>query len=271
MGETGPSANPFEPPTAALEQKRTRPPGEMGPVARFFGVFTSPGKTFASIARFPGRDWLFPVGLAVVISLTFGLVASSKVDVDQAVAKAMEQVEKRGDIPEEQRVQIEEMQRKGMEFFAKKMLPIFTAVAPILIVLIVSGLWHGIAAAFGVKTTYRRALTGAAYAQSINILKGAVALPIMLSRPTLDLEQMGSIVKSNVGAFLSADASPVFRALATTWDVFDFWTLVVSVIAVSHVTRFKTAGAVAVVLTLWFLYVCFAVGGAAFGVAMGGG
>jgi uncharacterized membrane protein len=93
----------------------------------------------------------------------------------------------------------------------------------------------------------------------------------MLSRPTLDLEQMGTIVKSNVGAFLSADASPVFRALATTWDVFDFWTLVVSVIAVSHVTRFKTGGAVAVVLTLWFLYVCLAVGGAAFGVAMGGG
>ena len=34
---------------------------EPGPLARVIGVFFSPAKTFESIARKPGMDWLLPV------------------------------------------------------------------------------------------------------------------------------------------------------------------------------------------------------------------
>ena len=147
----------------------------------------------------------------------------------------------------------------------------FSAFAVLVMVFAVSGIWHGVAAAFGKKTTYSRALTGYAYVQAIGILKLLVSLPVLLSKKTIELENMSGILKSNLGAFVSDEGSPVLRAFATTIDVFDLWTLVVAVIAVKHVTKFKTGGAVALVLTLWLLYVCFVVGSAAIGAAVGGG
>lgn len=272
MGDTGTSANPLDPSKAAIERPRTRPPGEMGPLARFFGVFTAPGKTFASIARWPGKDWLLPAGLLLVVSLVATLIATPKVDVDAAVQRTMTKIEERRELPADQRQQTEQMVRKQFEMGTRGPLRFMGVLFVILPMLIVPLIYHGVAAAFGKQTSYGRVLTAYAFVQVVQLVKSLLFLVVAASKSSLQIHEMATLVKSNVGAFLDPDATPAFlRAVATNLDVFEVWALILGTMAVSRVTKLTTGGAAMLVGGLWLVYVLVSAGFAALGAAFGGG
>lgn len=273
MGETGTSANPYQPPTAALETPRSRPPGEMGPLARLVGVFTAPGKTFASIARYPGRDWLLPAGLFLAVSLLATVMVTPKLDVNGAVERFTQKMEERQpDMGAEQRAQMETQVRKQYEMGTKgpfRFIGVFFVAIPMLLVPL---FYHGIAAAFGKQTTYSRVLTGYAFVQSVQIVKSLLFLVIASTKKTIQFDEMTTVVKSNLAAFLDPENTPAFlRAVAGNIDVFEIWALVLGTMALSRVTKFKVGGAAAVVGGIWILYVLVTSGFAAVGAAFGGG
>jgi hypothetical protein len=272
MGETGSSANPFEPPKAAIERPKSRPPGEMGSLARLLGVFTAPGKTFASIARFPGKDWLLPMGLLLAVTLVATVVVTPKIDVDAAIERTMQRIEERQELSGEQRQQTEDMVRKQFAMGTSgplRFLGVFFVLLPFLIEPL---LYHGIAAAFGMQTTYGRVLTGYAFVQGVQIVKSVLFLVVASAKDTLQMTEMATLVKSNVGAFLDPDTTPAFlRSIATNIDVFEIWALILGTLALSRVTKFKTNGAAAVVGGLWLVYVLVSAGFTALGAAFGGG
>ena len=272
MGETGPSANPFEPPTAALEQKRTRPPGEMGPVARFFGVFTSPGKTFASIARFPGKDWLLPAGLFVVVSLLATVVVAPQLDVDAAVERSVQKMEERmPDMGADQRAQMETQFRTQYAMGTRGPFRFIGVVFVMIPLVLVPLIYHGIAAAFGKQTTYSQVLTGYAFVQAVQIVKSLLFLANASTKKSIQFHEMTSVVKSNVAAFLDPDTTQAFvRSVAANIDVFEIWALILGTLALSRVTRFKIGGAAMVVGGLWIIYVLVTSGLAAVGAMFGG-
>ena len=205
---------------------------ELGVVGRIIGVFTSPGKTFESIARKPGWDWLAPVLLVMV-----GLFASQsatlpKIDVDEAVKAQMKMTDKmsQGKLPAEKRAEIEAQMRQGME---KQKSPVRRALNCLFIfipVLLVPLIYHGLAASFGAKTRYLTVLSGYAYTQVIQIipllLTAVVAFPQeMLSAPDV---QFARVLKSNVGAFLDFDTTnKAILAIASSIDIFDIWAFIV--------------------------------------------
>jgi hypothetical protein len=272
MGETGTSANPFDPPKAAIEGPSARPAGEMGPLARLIGVFTAPAKTFASIARWPGKDWLLPAGLLLAISLLATVLVTPKMDVDAAVQRTMTKIEERQDMPAEQRQQTEQMVRKQFEMGTHgplRFLGVLFIVVPILLVPLI---YHGVAAAFGKQTSYGRVLTAYAFVQGVQIVKSLAFLGVASTKSSLQINEVGTLVKSNVGAFLDPDTTPAFlRAVATNLDVFEIWALVLGTMAISRVTKFKTGGAALLVGGVWLVYVLVASGFAALGAAFGGG
>jgi Yip1 domain len=272
MGETGTSANPFEPPTAALERPRSRPPGEMGPLARLFGVFTAPGKTFASIARFPGRDWLLPAGLLLAVSLVATVVVTPKIDVDAAVEHMLQKMDERmPDMSAEQRSQMEAQVRKQYEMGTRgpfRFIGVFFVLLPLFLVPLI---YHGVAAAFGKQTTYGRVLTAYAFVQGVQIVKSLTFIAIASGKRSIHLDSMTTVVKSNLAAFLDLETTSAFlRSLASNLDVFEIWALVLGVIALSRVTKFKPAGAFAVVGGLWLIYVICAGGMTALSAMFGG-
>ena len=269
MGETGTSANPFEPPTAALERPNSRPPGEMGPLARLFGVFTAPGKTFASIARFPGNDWLLPLALLLLFlpygGLLYLTLASPKVDVEARVQQMAQTMSERLDLPEDK---VKETEEKLLEqtqasitgngrYFGLLAIPLFILIVPLI--------YHGLAAAFGKKTTYKRVLTAYTYVQSVHVVKGLVLLLVVMGKTRIPLEEIEipTLLKSNLGAFLPTTVPAFVRMGATFVDVFEIWALILGVIALSRVTKFKTQGAAAVVVSLWVFGLLLVSGAAA--------
>src|SRR5689334_11376445 len=85
---------------------------EMGPFARITGVLFSPGKTFESIARRPGTDWLVPVVLLLVLVFAGATLINPKLDTDTAYKEAVKRMESRQNLTDAQREQAKTMMQR---------------------------------------------------------------------------------------------------------------------------------------------------------------
>ena len=90
---------------------------ELGALARLTGVFFSPAKTFESIARKPGWDWLVPVALVMAAFFVSQSATITKIDIDEAVKTQMKFVDKMAgaNLDPKQREEMVEQTRLGME------------------------------------------------------------------------------------------------------------------------------------------------------------
>lgn len=239
----------------------TSPMGpEPGALARVMGVFLSPAKTFESIARKPGWDWLVPVVLLMLGSFVAQSVMLPKMDVDDAVKTQMRFIDKmaKGSIPEEKRAEIEQKTRDGMEASSRPVRRVFNTLFLFIPILLVPLIYHGIAAAFNAKTTYFKVLSGYAYTWSIYLVPTLLSALVAMPRDKLDLSdiQFQRVLKSNVAAFMDFDSSSkVLLAILSSVDVFDIWGFVVGSIAVSKTTRLSPGAARSVVGGVWLAYI----------------
>jgi hypothetical protein len=233
---------------------------EPGALARVFGVFFSPEKTFASIARKPGWDWLVACFLVMGAFFVSQSATITKIDVDDAVKTQMKFVDKmaKGNLTPEKRAEIVEQTRLGFE---KQKSPVRRGLNTLFLfipVLIVPLIYHGIAASFGAKTKYLTVVAGYAYTQVIQIIPQLLTAVVAWPRDKLDAPdvQFAHVLKSNVGAFLDFDTtSKAILAVASSMDVFDIWAFFVGSIALSKTTRFSPKGARYVVGGVWLTYI----------------
>jgi hypothetical protein len=233
---------------------------EPGALARVVGVIFSPEKTFASIARKPGWDWLVPCLLVMAAFFASQSATITKVDVDDAVKTQMKFVDKmaKGNLTPEKRAEIVEQTRQGFE---KQKSPVRRALNTLFLfipVLIVPLIYHGLAAAFGAKTRYLTVVAGYAYTQVIQIFPQLLTALVALPQEKFDASdvQFARVLKSNVGAFLDFDTtSKVILAVTSSIDIFDIWAFFVGSIALSKTTRFSPKAARYVVGGVWLAYI----------------
>jgi hypothetical protein len=246
---------------------------EPGPLARIVGVLFSPGKTFESIARKPGWDWLVPVVLVMVCSFIAQSALLPKMDVDDAVKTQMKLVDKmtKGSLTSDKRAEIEQQTRHGIEAGKTPFRRVLNTLFVPFIILLVALIYHGIAAAFGTKTSYLKVLSGYAYTWVIYAIPTLLAAAVAWPSEKLDVNdiQFMRVLKSNVGAFLDFETtSKALLAVASSVDVFDIWGFFVGSIALSKTTKFSPRGAMGVVGGVWLSYIllkiCFGVMYAAF-------
>ena len=90
---------------------------------------------------------------------------------------------------------------------------------------------------------------------------GSVLGIALLSRVgRLPQQELQQVVKSNLGAFLSADAPRWQHALAGSLDIFNLWTIALLVIGFSITARISRGRAVVAVLVPWVAYILIKVG-----------
>jgi hypothetical protein len=175
------------------------------------------------------------------------------------------------DMSAEQRTQMEERVRKQYEAGTRGPFRFLGVLFVLLPLFLVPLIYHGIAAAFGKQTTYGRVLTAYAFVQAVQIVKSVVFLAVASGKTSLQFNSMTTVVKSNLASFLDPETTSAFvRSVASNLDVFEIWALVLGVIALSRVTKFKPGAAVAVVGGVWALYVICAAGLTALSASFGG-
>src|SRR5262249_25075628 len=157
-------------------------------------VFFSPGKTFESIARKPA--WVIPVLLVLGWTVVASVVVTPHLDSEAIVQKQIKAGEKQ--LGREMTPGEIEQRRKGIEFFFK-ISPIIATCFVAIVIFLVPAIYHGAAAAWGKAGGYIKTLSVYAHAQFIQVLKGILLVLVSTTRQKIDPEQMGTLLKSNIG------------------------------------------------------------------------
>lgn len=259
-------------PAYAAAQPNEAPPEEpakLGPMSRLTGTLLSPGETFVDVNRKP--TWLAPIIIAIVTVIAGSLFFSWRVkpDWDQVIRNQIKkQVERSGQTLTEEQMQ----QRVNIGKTISKYIPIIGSIFTPVMFLVIAGVFALGMMFIQAKTTYKKILSVVSWSWAATALVQTIVTIAALmvkdeeSLRSLDPSQPGAIVPTNVAAFLSSDTSAVIRAIASSFDIFSIWFLVLLSIGFAAIagSRKITSGKTAtIVFGFWAVVVLVKIGWAA--------
>jgi hypothetical protein len=221
-------------------------PGPDGPFARIVGVFVSPVRTFAAIARKP--TWLVPFILWTSMSFLVGQLVTSRMDLRKTIRDSAEQ---RGQPMTDAQLDAA-VEGSGKIAWIFQTIPV---VIPALISVIVAGsLWMA-CHAFGWELKFRQAYGVTMHAYLPGILLSVVLLAMLWNRQTIDPQTIGDILPTNPGILVSARSQKAVHALLSSFDLMSFWTMILLVLGLSSAAKASRGRMAVLVFSLWGIYV----------------
>jgi hypothetical protein len=214
-------------------------------LGRLVGVFLSPVRTFASIAARP--TWILPVAIAAGLSLPLSELILSKVDWRTVVT---EQVAKSG------RTLTEAQLDQAVER-TQKMAPLWDVifvVMPLIVVLVVAGVYWGACNAFGWEVRFPQSLGVTSHAFLPHAIASFGLAAAVWNRTTVDMQKSWDLVPTNLG-YLTREADKVTHSLASSIDLFSFWTMALLVLGLSSAAKASRTRVAVLVVSIWALYV----------------
>ena len=222
------------------------PPGPDSALGRLVGVFVSPGKTFAAIARKP--TWLLPLAIATGLALPVSELIVSRTDwrsvLSERMAKSSHPL-----TASQMDAAVEQTQRLSWIW------DIIAVLAPtILTFALAAGLWAA-CQAFGWEVRFRQSLGVTAHALLPSTLGSVAILAVLWNRHTIDPRAVGDALHTNLGFLVNLRSEPVLHALLSSLDLFSFWTMGLLVLGLSAAARATRTRMAILVGSLWALYV----------------
>ena len=230
--------------------------------ARIIDTFIAPSKTFTDLRR--SAAWWAPFLLMVVVSTTFVYVAGQKVGFRkamenqmQAQPKAQARLER---LPADQREQQLEQGAKATAVIGY----LFPAITLIIWLIIATVLFATFKFAAGADVSFKVALAIVVFAGLPGVLKVILATVSLLAGMSPDSFTFQNPVATNPGYFMNPADSVFLYSVASSIDIFLIWTLILSAIGFTCVSKVKRGTAFAIVFGWW---VVFTLAGAAIGAA----
>jgi membrane protein, antimicrobial resistance system len=221
-------------------------PGPDSPLGRIVGVFTSPARTFSSIARRPG--FVLPLLIATVLSVVATAALLPRMDFEAALR---EQMAARDETVSEERIEkiVAAQKRFSGLVYA------WGALAPTVISLLLTGIFWLSFKAFGWDHTFRQSLGVTSHAYLPNCLAAILLIVFTLRLDRFNPADLGDLVRSSPAFLIDRRENPVLHSLLQSFDVFSIWSLVLLVIGYSIAAKVSRAKAASIVASLWALYV----------------
>jgi hypothetical protein len=228
--------------------------------SRFIGTLFWPNETFADVNREP--RWLAPIVVAMVVAFFSAVVWNQRIAVnwDQVIRDRYASSGRAE--PSAEMIQ----QQAGM---AKRVF----GYTPIINALLTPLIYLALAAAFAVgltlmeaQTTYKKILAVVAWsACCVDILLAIAMTAVLLLRPpaNVDPAMLTGVMATSLEFFLSASTGPALKALASSFDIFTIYFLILLVIGFARIggsakiTRSATAF---IVFAEWGLWIAVKVG-----------
>jgi hypothetical protein len=232
-----------------------QPAQKIGSMQRLWMAFTSPAEVFADIKRAP--TWVLCLSAMVVLGIVAQLVVLPHVDTEATL---------RARIADSGREMSDEQLEQMLEIGEKA-----AYIGPIASFVIVPIMWAIISAVFfillklvGSDTDYRSSLSTVLHAYWPPALVNTGLTAVLIQRVgKLPAEEIPKVVKSNLAAFLPADAPGWLQAPAQYLSVFSVWTVILLVIGFATVGGVTRNRALVVALVPWIAFMLVLAGSAA--------
>ena len=252
---------PVTPPSPTPSPAPSTPPLSQG--ARIINTFIAPSKTFTDLRR--SAAWWAPFLLMVIVSTGLVYTAGQKIGFRrimenqmQAQPKAQARLE---NLPADQRERQMEQGAKVTGIISY-VFPVFTLLIWLLIALF---LWATFKVGVGADVSYGISLGIVVYAGLPLMLKTLLAMFSVLAGMSPESFSFQNPLASNPGYFMNPADGVFMYSLASGLDVFMIWTLVLTAIGFTCVSKIKTGTAYAVVFGWWIILTVAGAGvGAAF-------
>jgi len=240
----------------------TPEPAPLSQGARIVNTFIAPSKTFTDLRR--TASWWAPFLLMVIVSTVFVYSVDQKIGFRKVTENQLQMSPKQSarldNLPADQR----ETQMRQRTVGTKWVSYFFPVLTLIIWLIVASVLFATFKFAAGADVSFKVSLAIVVYAGLPGLLKVLLAMLSVVAGMSPDSFSFQNPVATNPGYFMNPADSPFLYSLATSLDIFLIWTLVLSAIGFSCVSKVKRSTAFIVVFGWW---VVFTLAGAALGAA----
>ena len=217
---------------------------------RIIDTFIAPSKTFTDIRR--NASWWAPWLLMAVFSLGMVFVVDKKLGIDTAYENQLrlspKQMDKIDQMPPDQKAKTLKMGATITRYFSygwPLMMIIFVGiVAAVLMATFNFG--------FGAEVTFMQAMAVSMYAFLPGIIKALVAIGVV-SAGAAEGFTFQNPVASNLSPLVDPTSSHFLYSVLASIDIFNIWTLILTGIGYSCITRVTRNTCMAVVFGWWIV------------------
>ena len=223
----------------------------LSPFGRVIGVLFSPKRTFEDIARKP--SWAAPIVLLTLIGLSVNIVLANKADWRSFSEEQLMNSPRGQQIPPDQKELAIERGAKGNQYFCYVRGVVGTPFLALFLALIY---WGAYALIGGARLTFGKSFAVVAFTMVPGGIRELLGIPILILKDPSTLGNPYNFVGSNPGAYMSMSDPKWLSALASSFDVFIIWSVVLTAIGFhcmdpKKLTMSKSAG-IAVGVYLFF-------------------
>lgn len=218
-------------------------------VERVVDTFVAPSKTFQDILR--STSWWLPFVLLVVVTMGSTYAIDQKIGFDrvaeQSVTQSSTTEDRMAQLPADQRaaaIHKIAMGQKYGSYGAAVIILIFVAIVALLN-------WASLNFGLGAKTTYGQNFAVCMYAGLPKIFIGLLNIVFVYAGVNTENFDLNNPVGTNIGYYMTGSPHWVQTA-GSFFDIFGLWTLALSVIGLSIISK-KSKGQAAIVAVGWWL------------------
>ena len=238
---------PVQPEVSTVQQ-----PAGLSQGARIINTFVAPSKTFTDIRR--SAAWWAPFILMVIVSIAFVYTAGAKVGFEKIAENQMQAQPK-------QQARMDAMppadRAHAMEIAGK-----FTAVIgyafpaiQLLIMLVLGAIFFGtLKIAGGADVRFGAVFAVLIYAGLPGILRALLSILSLVAGASPDSFTMQNPLGSNLGYYLNPADSRFLYSLGSQLDLFMIWTLVLTAIGFTCISKVKKGTSFAIVFGVWAFF-----------------
>lgn len=225
---------------------------------RVIDVFVAPSKTFTDLRR--NATFWGPLIILIVVGILYAFSVQTKVGWERTVENTVHagpqaKAEKYDAAPESAKA-IAAKVTAAVSYGFPALFLIITLVTALLV-------WATVNFGFGGKSRYAEIYAVTMYGGLVINIKFILAIISLFAGLAPDSFLINNPVGTNIGYYLNTDAPKALTALCMHLDIFEIWSLVLSVIGVSIVARVSRGKAAAAVVGWWVIFVLISVGFAA--------
>jgi len=228
--------------------------------ARIVNTFIAPSKTFTDLRR--NASWWAPFLLMVLVSTAMVYTAGQKIGFRKIMETQMQSQPKQQARLEQLSADQREQQLERGAKVTQVIAFIFPVISLIILLIIAAVQFATFKFAAGADVSFKVALAIVMYANLALVLKSLLALISVAAGASPDSFTFQNPVATNPAYFMNPADSPFLYSILSSVDIFLFWTLVLTALGFTYVSKVKRGAAFAIVFGWWLL---FTLAGAALG------